>query len=59
MNLNSIITKIILVFIISISLFIAVFIAYFYYEKSQINSDIKNKYGNISKYIKDNKLDFQ
>jgi two-component system, OmpR family, sensor kinase len=59
MNLNSIITKIILVFIISITLFIAVFIAYFYYEKSQINSDIKNKYANISKYIKDNKLDLQ
>ena len=59
MNLNSIITKIILIFIISVTLFITVFIAYFYYEKEQINNDIKNKYSSIARYIKDNRLDFQ
>jgi two-component system OmpR family sensor kinase len=40
-------------------LFITVFIAYFYYEKEQINDKIKDKYSNISRYIKDNRLDFQ
>lgn len=59
MNFNSIITKITLIFIISVTLFITVFIAYFYYEKEQINNDIKNKYSSIARYIKDNRLDFQ
>ena len=57
MNFNSIITKIILIFIISVTLFIIVFFAYFFYEKEQLNNDIRNKYINISKYIKENQLE--
>ena len=57
MNLSSLITRIIFVFIISIILFIGVFIGTYYYENSKLTKKISNKYLSISLYLRDNRLE--
>ena len=56
MNFNSIITKIIFVFSISIVLFVAVFISYYQYEQKQLHKKINDNYVKITRYMHDNRL---
>lgn len=56
MNFNSLITKIVFVFIISIILFITVFIGNYYYEEDQLHKRLNNNYVKITKYIHENRL---
>ena len=57
MNLNSITSKVSLIFLISISILIALFFFYIDYEKKQKYLVVENYYGNITKYLKDNRMD--
>ena len=57
MNLNSITTKISLIFLFSISILIALFFLYIDYEKKQEYKKIENYYKNISSYLRDKKMD--
>lgn len=56
MNFNSLITKIVFVFIVSIILFIMVFIGNYYYEENQLNKRLNNNYMKITKHIHENRL---
>jgi two-component system, OmpR family, sensor kinase len=56
MNLNSLFTKIVFVFIISILLFLIVFISYFSYQKNFLNKQIKDNYIVVIEYIHQNRL---
>lgn len=56
MNFNSLFTKIIFVFIISIVLFLAVFISYFSYQKNFLVKQIRDNYIEVTKYIHENRL---
>ena len=56
MNFNSIITKIVFIFLISIILLIAVFFAYIEYEQKQFGLSLEKKYTNITEYIHENRL---
>lgn len=56
MNLNSITSKISLIFLISISILIALFFFYLDYESKQKYSNVENYYENISRYFKDNNM---
>ena len=56
MNFNSLISKILFVFIISILLFIAVFVSTYYYEQGKVNKQIKTKYNEITRFIHDHRL---
>ena len=56
MNLNSLITKISLIFLFTISLFIAVFIFYIKYEKENYFLQVSNYHEKISNYIHQNRL---
>ncbi|MGB5792711.1 ArsS family sensor histidine kinase [Poseidonibacter sp.] len=56
MNLNSLITKITLIFLFTISLFIAVFIFYIKYEKESYFLQVSNYHEKISNYIHQNRL---
>jgi two-component system, OmpR family, sensor kinase len=56
MNFNSLFTKIVFVFIISIVLFLAVFISYFSYQKNFLVKQIRDNYIEVTKYIHENRL---
>lgn len=56
MNFNSLFTKIVFIFIISILLFLAAFISYFSYQKSLQNKQITDNYIEVTKYIHQNRL---
>jgi len=56
MNFNSLITKIVFVFIISILLFIMVFIGNYYFEENQLNKRLNNNYTKITKHAHQNRL---
>ncbi|MBU3013883.1 HAMP domain-containing histidine kinase [Poseidonibacter lekithochrous] len=56
MNFNSLITKIVFVFIISILLFIMVFIGNYYFEENQLNKRLNNNYTKITKHTHQNRL---
>ena len=56
MNFNSLFTKIIFVFTISIALFLALFFSYFSYQKNFLNKQVIDNYIEITRYIHDNRL---
>ena len=56
MNFNSLITKIVFVFIISVILFIIVFIGNYYYEENQLNKRLNENYKKITKHLHENRL---
>ena len=56
MNFNSLFTKIIFVFIISIALFLTVFIFYFSYQKNFLTKQIIDNYITITRYFHENRL---
>ena len=56
MNFKSLTTKISLLFLISIILFVAVFFAYLEYEKKQFDLSLKNKYNKIADLIHRNRI---
>ncbi|WP_368030033.1 ArsS family sensor histidine kinase [Arcobacter sp. s6] len=56
MNFNSLFTKIVFVFIISIVLFLAVFISYYSYQKNLLLKQIRDNYVEVTKYIHENRL---
>ena len=56
MNFNSLITKIVFLFIISIILFITVFIGNYYYEENQVHKRLNENYVKTTKYIHENRL---
>ena len=56
MNFNSLFTKIVFVFIISIVLFLTVFISYFSYQKNLLVKQIRDNYIEVTKYIHENRL---
>lgn len=56
MNFNSLITKIIFIFTVSITLFIAVFIGTYYYEYDKLNKEINNNYAKTVKFLRENRL---
>ena len=56
MNFNSIITKVTLVFSISILLSIALFFAYYNYEENQLNKQLNDSYIKITRHIHENRL---
>ncbi len=56
MNLNSLNTKITLIFLFTISLFIAVFIFYIKYEKENSYSQASNYHEKISNYLKERRM---
>ncbi|MBL4729941.1 MAG: HAMP domain-containing histidine kinase [Sulfurimonas sp.] len=56
MNLNSIIVKISIVFLITLVLFIAVFFAYLEYKKKEFRVSLNQKYTHISKNIHKNRM---
>jgi len=55
MNVNSIITKVTLIFVFTIALLIALFIFYLKYEKEENNRKIKNHHETLSNYLFQNK----
>ena len=57
MNLNSITSKISLVFLISISILIALFFFYIDYEKKRKYVVVERYYENITKYLKEHRMD--
>ncbi|WP_121626488.1 ArsS family sensor histidine kinase [Poseidonibacter antarcticus] len=57
MNINSITTKISLIFLFFISILLALFFLYVDYEKKQEYKKIENYYVNISSYLRDKKMD--
>ncbi|MAD42255.1 MAG: histidine kinase [Arcobacter sp.] len=57
MNFNSLNTKVIFVFIISIILFIMVFIGNYYYEQNQVTKRLNENYKKITSYTHQNRLD--
>ncbi|QKJ23436.1 ArsS family sensor histidine kinase [Poseidonibacter lekithochrous] len=56
MNLNSITTKISLIFLIAILMLIALFLFYLDYDKKEENKPIINYHQEISKYLKEKRL---
>lgn len=56
MNFNSLITKIVFVFIISIVLFIMVFIGNYYYEENQLHKRLHKNYTKITSHTHENRL---
>lgn len=56
MNFNSLFTKIVFVFVISIVLFLIVFISYFSYQKNLLYKQINNNYIEITRYVHENRL---
>ena len=56
MNLNSLFTKIVFIFVISIALFLALFFSYFSYQKNFLNKQIVDNYIEITKYLHENRL---
>ncbi|KAB7883109.1 HAMP domain-containing protein [Poseidonibacter ostreae] len=56
MNFNSLITKIVFVFIVSIILFITVFIGNYYYEENLLNTRLSENYKKITKHSHENRL---
>lgn len=56
MNLNSIITKITIIFVFAIALLIGVFVFYLKYEVEQKNIQASSYHENISNYLRDNKM---
>jgi len=57
MNFNSLNTKVVFVFIISIILFIMVFIGNYYYEQNQVTKRLNENYKKITSYTHQNRLD--
>ena len=55
-NFNSIITRISTIFVITIALFTMNFIGYFKYQQDTVKQSIANKYKDIAKHTKDNRL---
>jgi len=56
MNFNSLLTKITFIFVVSIALFIAVFIGYYYYQENQLYKQVTNNFAKISKHFKEYQL---
>lgn len=56
MNLNSITTKISLIFLFSITILIALFFFYIDYDKKQSYKKVENYYENISSYLRDREM---
>lgn len=56
MNFNSLITKIVFIFLISMVLFLIAFISYFSYEKDLLYKQINDNYIEIIRYIHENRL---
>ena len=56
MNFNSLFTKIVFVFTISVALFLALLVSYFSYQKNFLNKQVIDNYIEITRYIHDNRL---
>ena len=56
MNFNSLFTKIVFVFVISIALFLALFFSYYSYQKNFMNKQIIDNYIEITRYFHENRL---
>lgn len=56
MNLNSILTKVVLLFLISFSLFIGLFIGYYIYETQKLNDTIQTQYITLAKESRENRF---
>lgn len=55
-NINSILTRIIIIFIITISLFIMSFVSYFHYQEEEIKKNIHQEYRKLTENIRMQRL---
>jgi len=58
-NFNSILTRVTIVFLITIQLFIISFISYFYYQEVKLKESINTQYSEIAKYTQKHRLNPQ